>query len=195
MDAVRIETIPVPEVGPDDILCRVDATGVCTSNLKLIAQGSDHSLLGGWDLEKYPVILGEEGSLTVVDVGSAVEDVHVGERYAVQPAVDVAPMTNTERYCNAGDGMHKTVVGYTLNGMLAEYFLVPKEVRAGDCLVRLPDPDLAHFEVTLAEPRGSNGNPARRHLRGDRCRHDGPTAGGDGYAAGPEKHDRLRQTG
>jgi D-arabinose 1-dehydrogenase-like Zn-dependent alcohol dehydrogenase len=102
MDAVRIETIPVPDVGPDDILCRVDATGVCTSNLKLIAQGSDHSLLGGWDLEKYPVILGEEGSLTVVDVGSAVEDVRVGERYAVQPAVDVAPMTHTERYRNAG---------------------------------------------------------------------------------------------
>ena len=152
MDAVRIETIPVPDVGPDDILCRVDATGVCTSNLKLIAQGSDHSLLGGWDLEKYPVILGEEGSLTVVDIGSAVEDVRVGERYAVQPAVDVAPMTHTERYRNAGEGMHKTVVGYTLDGMLAEYFLVPKEVRAGDCLVRLPDPDLAHFEVTLAEP-------------------------------------------
>lgn len=40
MDALRIETIPVPEVGPDDILCRVDATGVCTSNLKLIAQGA-----------------------------------------------------------------------------------------------------------------------------------------------------------
>jgi len=152
MDALRIETIPVPEVGPDDILCRVDATGVCTSNLKLIAQGSEHSLLGGWDLERFPVILGEEGSLTVVDVGSHVTGVRVGERYAVQPAVDVPPMTHTERYRNGGAGMKKTVVGYTLDGLLAEYWLVPREVLAGDCLVPLPDPALAHFEVTLAEP-------------------------------------------
>jgi len=152
MDALRIETIPVPEVGPDDILCRVDATGVCTSNLKLIAQGSEHSLLGGWDLERFPVILGEEGSLTVVDVGSHVTGVRVGERYAVQPAVDVPPMTHAERYRNGGAGMKKTVVGYTLDGLLAEYWLVPREVLAGDCLVPLPDPALAHFEVTLAEP-------------------------------------------
>jgi threonine dehydrogenase-like Zn-dependent dehydrogenase len=152
IDALRIETIPVPEVGPEDVLCRVDATGVCTSNLKLIAQGSEHSLLGGWDLEQFPVILGEEGSLTVVKVGSEVTGIEVGDRYAVQPAVDVAPMTHTERYRDGGVGMKKTVVGYSLDGMLAEYFLVPREVFAGECLVPLPDLNLAHFEVTLAEP-------------------------------------------
>lgn len=153
MDSVRLDTVPVPEVGPRDVLCRVDATGVCTSNLKLIAQGSEHSLLGGWDLQSFPVILGEEGSLTAVKVGSEVSsDFHVGQRFAVQPAVDVHPMAHRERYRNAAVGMNKTVVGYSLHGMLAEYFIVPEEVFAGECLIPLPDAGLAHFEVALAEP-------------------------------------------
>jgi threonine dehydrogenase-like Zn-dependent dehydrogenase len=153
MDSVRLDSVPVPEVGPRDVLCRVDATGVCSSNLKLIAQGSEHSLLGGWDLQNFPVIMGEEGSLTAVKVGSEVgSDFRVGQRFAVQPAVDVPPLAHRERYRDGALSMNKTVVGYSLDGMLAEYFLVPEEVFAGECLVPLPDEDLAHFEVALAEP-------------------------------------------
>lgn len=153
MDNLRLDTVPVPQVGPRDVLCRVDATGVCTSNLKLVAQGAEHSLLGGWDLANFPVILGEEGSLTAVKVGSDVAgEFEVGQRFAVQPAVDVQPMANQERYLNGVADMKKTVVGYSLNGMLADYFIVPIEVFAGQCLVPLPDDKLAHFEVTLAEP-------------------------------------------
>ena len=41
---LRVETIPVPEPNQDQLLVRVDAAGVCASNLKVIAQGSDHTL-------------------------------------------------------------------------------------------------------------------------------------------------------
>jgi threonine dehydrogenase-like Zn-dependent dehydrogenase len=153
LENVRMDTVPVPAVGPKDILCRVDATGVCTSNLKLIAQGGDHSLLAGWDVARHPVILGEEGSLTVVAVGSEVSrDISLGQRFAVQPAADVPPILHRERYRDGARGMRKTVVGYSLDGMLADYFLVPPEVLAAQCLVPLPSDELAHFEVTLAEP-------------------------------------------
>lgn len=162
---VRMDTVPVPAVGPADVLCRVDATGVCTSNLKLIAQGGDHSLLGGLDIERFPVTLGEEGSLTVVAAGEDVaETFPVGRRYAVQPAADVPPIRHKERYRNDGQGMRKTVVGYSLDGMLADYFLVPPEILAADCLVPLPSDDLGHFEVTLAEPMACVHKSQEKHV-------------------------------
>ena len=84
--------VPVPQPGPNQLLCRVDAAGVCTSILKIISQGNKHTYINGWDLEKNPVILGDEGSVTVAKVGDNLTSKYKpGERYAVQPAVDVAP--------------------------------------------------------------------------------------------------------
>jgi NADPH:quinone reductase-like Zn-dependent oxidoreductase len=57
---LRVEEIPVPQPGDDQLLVRVDAAGVCASNLKLIAQGSDHTFINGWDLARFPIQLGDE---------------------------------------------------------------------------------------------------------------------------------------
>ena len=65
-DNLAVTTLPVPEIGPDQLLARVDAAGVCTSILKLVAQGPDHTFINGWDMHKWPVILGDEGSVTLV---------------------------------------------------------------------------------------------------------------------------------
>ena len=71
---------------------RVDAAGVCTSNLKLITQGEEHVFLNGCDLRSFPVILGDEGVLTVVRVGKKLRDRYIpGQRFAVQPVADVPP--------------------------------------------------------------------------------------------------------
>src|SRR6185295_8164735 len=66
---LRVETIPVPEPNADQLLVRVDAAGVCASNLKLIAQGSDHPFINGWDLTQFPIQLGDEGCVTVTTAG------------------------------------------------------------------------------------------------------------------------------
>lgn len=63
----------VPEPGPRQLLARVDAAGMCTSLLKLIDQGSGHSLLQGWDVERHPLILGDEGVVTIVRVGETMK--------------------------------------------------------------------------------------------------------------------------
>ena len=60
---LTVKEMAVPEVGPDQLLARVDAAGVCTSILKLIDQGPRHSYLNGWDMERWPLVLGDEGSL------------------------------------------------------------------------------------------------------------------------------------
>jgi D-arabinose 1-dehydrogenase-like Zn-dependent alcohol dehydrogenase len=83
---LRLEQIPVPQVGENQLLARVDAAGVCTSILKIIAQGSDHTYINGWDLHRWPVILGDEGSVTLVKIGKNLQNQYkLGQRFAIQP--------------------------------------------------------------------------------------------------------------
>lgn len=152
---LEIREVPVPEPGPDQLLARVDAAGVCTSNLKIVAQGEDHSHIGGWDLRKWPIILGDEGAVTLVRVGGNLQDLYsVGQRVAIQPAVGVPPILHRERYRNNAQGLHRCAVGYTLPGHLAQYILIQEEVLAGRCLLPLPDADLPYFAVSMGEPIG-----------------------------------------
>jgi len=150
---VRIDEVPVPEPGPDQALARVDAAGVCTSNLKLMAQAEDHTYINGWDMAKWPIILGDEGAVTLVKVGERLRGRYEpGQRYAIQPAVDSPPILYRERYRDQARGMNKCAVGYTLPGHLAQFILIQEEVFAAECLIPLPDSDLAHFAVSMAEP-------------------------------------------
>ena len=150
---VAVREVPTPQPGPNQLLARVDAAGVCTSILKIVAQGAAHTYFNGWDPVKFPVILGDEGSVTIAQVGSNLTDRYkVGQRFAVQPAVDVGPINHRERYKNNAAGMTKTAVGYTLGGNLAEYILIGEEVLEGQCLLPLPDPKLPYFAVSMGEP-------------------------------------------
>jgi len=150
---INVREIGVPEPGPKQLLARVDAAGVCTSILKIISQGQDHKYLYGWDPVKWPLIMGDEGSLTIVKVGSELQNKYkVGQRCGLQPAVDTRPINHLERYENNGEGVEKMGVGYTLPGQLAEYVLIQEEIMEGHCLVPLKDDSIPNFAVSMAEP-------------------------------------------
>jgi L-iditol 2-dehydrogenase len=70
---VRLEEVPVPEIGPGEILVRVHTCGICGTDLKKIASGS-HSA---------PRIFGHETSGVVAKVGEGVQKFSVGERVVV----------------------------------------------------------------------------------------------------------------
>lgn len=149
---LKVAKVPVPAIGPDQLLARVDAAGVCTSILKLIAQGPDHTFIRGWDMARHPVILGDEGAITLVQVGENLSDKYrPGQRFAVQPAVDTDPINHRDRYTDVAN-MHKCAVGYTLGGHLAQYLVVQEEVLKADCMLPLPDETLPYFAVSMAEP-------------------------------------------
>jgi len=67
---VRVETIPVPEIGPGEVLVKIHTCGICGTDLKKIHIGS-HST---------PRIFGHEMSGTVVRVGDDVSSFAVGDR-------------------------------------------------------------------------------------------------------------------
>ena len=70
---VRLEEVPVPEIGPGEILVRVHTCGICGTDLKKIASGS-HSA---------PRIFGHETAGVVAKVGEGVRKFSVGERVVV----------------------------------------------------------------------------------------------------------------
>src|ERR1700686_858137 len=70
---VRLETVPVPQIGRGEILVKVHTCGICGTDLKKIATGS-HSA---------PRIFGHETSGTVAAIGAGVTEFAAGDRVMV----------------------------------------------------------------------------------------------------------------
>src|SRR2546423_12869744 len=70
---VRLETVPVPEIGPGEVLVRVHTCGICGTDLKKISTGS-HSP---------PRIFGHETAGQIVATGEGVNKFKVGDRVMV----------------------------------------------------------------------------------------------------------------
>src|SRR6187402_889225 len=82
------EEVPVPSYGPDELLVRQDACGLCFSDTKVIALGPNHPRLTGRDMTQNPVTLGHEVAVTVVGVGDNRKgQFAIGERFVLQADV------------------------------------------------------------------------------------------------------------
>ncbi len=141
LDSLRVEEVDVPKHGPDELLIRQDACGLCFSDTKVIALGKDHPRMVGRDLASNPVTLGHEVSCTVIGVGAELEGrFSLGDRFIVQ-----------------ADVFYKGVsmaYGYAISGGLAEYSIIPKAMIDGDegCyLLPLAASD-GYVETALVEP-------------------------------------------
>ena len=94
---LRIETIRVADLGPNDIRVHVAVGGICGSDLHYF----NHGGFGAIRL-KEPMILGHEIAGTVEAVGPAVQRVKAGDRVAVSPSRPC----NHCRYCLEGRQNH-----------------------------------------------------------------------------------------
>ncbi|HWE87781.1 MAG TPA: zinc-dependent dehydrogenase [Terracidiphilus sp.] len=130
---MRIETVPVPAIGPSELLVRVATCGICGTDLKKIHYGS-HSA---------PRIFGHEMSGTIVAVGEGVTNYLLGQRVVVHHHVPC----NECYYCRKGTPAQcplykKTGVtaGFEPSGGgFAEYIRVMSFVVANGGVVRIPD--------------------------------------------------------
>jgi L-iditol 2-dehydrogenase len=136
---IRIEEMPKPKIGPDELLVRVMACGIC---------GSD--VMEWYRIKKAPRVLGHEMTGLIEEVGENVKNFKVGDRVFVSHHVPC----NKCRYCL--DSRH--TVCETLHstnfdpGGFAEFVRVPKiNVEFGTFL--LPD-EISFEEGTLIEPLG-----------------------------------------
>ena len=134
---VRLEEMPVPSIGPGELLVRVMASGLC---------GSD--VMEWYRIKKAPLVLGHEIAGEIAGVGKGVDHFKVGNRVFVSHHVPCG----TCRYCLSG---HHSVCD-TLRqthfdpGGFAEYIRVPKiNVELGTFL--LPQ-EVSFEEGSFIEP-------------------------------------------
>jgi L-iditol 2-dehydrogenase len=73
VDDLRIETLPVPRIGPNELLVKVAACGVCPTDIKKIKFGSVPP----------PRVFGHETAGTIVRLGALVRRFRLGERVAL----------------------------------------------------------------------------------------------------------------
>lgn len=134
---VRVEEMPVPQIGPGELLVRVKASGIC---------GSD--LMEWYRLKKSPLVLGHEITGEIVEIGEGVEDYKAGERVFVSHHVPC----NTCRYClNNQHTVCKTLQSTNYDpGGFAQYIRVPR-INVDRGIFRLPD-EISDEEGTLIEP-------------------------------------------
>ena len=136
---VRIEELPVPKIGPEELLVKVIASGIC---------GSD--VMEWYRIKKAPLVLGHEIAGTIEKVGSSVTQFNVGDRVFVSHHIPC----NTCHYCLGGnhtvcETLHTT--NYDPGGF-AQFIRVPAlNVDRGVFL--LPE-ELSYEEGAFIEPLG-----------------------------------------
>ncbi|MEW6143323.1 MAG: zinc-dependent dehydrogenase [Chloroflexota bacterium] len=137
---VRLEERPKPQIGPGEVLVRIEASGIC---------GSD--VMEWYRRGKAPLILGHEVAGTVAEVSDGVKDWKVGDRVVASHHVPCGRC----HYCRTG---HETACETLLSktkfdpGGFCEFTrLFPINVEKG--LFHLPD-NLTYEEGTFAEPLG-----------------------------------------
>jgi len=134
---VRIEEMPVPEINDNELLVRVQSSGIC---------GSD--VMEWYRIKKAPRVLGHEMSGDIIEVGKNVKKYKIGDRVFVSHHVPC----NTCRFClndqhTLCDTLHSTNF---YPGGFAEYLKVP-EVNVDRGVFPLPM-EMSYDEGAFIEP-------------------------------------------
>jgi len=141
LESLHLAEVPTPKPGAGELLCRIDAAGLCFSDIKILTLGSEHPRIAGRDLKKDPVVMGHEVALTVVGIGEGLEaSHHLGDRFVVQADIFYQ-----------GQGL---AFGYALPGALEQYVLIGKEILQGDegSYIIPVEPTTGDAEAALSEP-------------------------------------------
>jgi len=159
-DELRLNTAkPVIDPGPHQLLARVEVTGLCFSDLKLLKQFSGHArkspICEGIDaaalgeMPNYvpggkPAVPGHETVVRIVEIGPGVTRHKAGERFLVQTDYRWLPTASSN-----------AAFGYNFEGALQEYVLFDERVitspEGESMLIPVPE-DLSGSALALVEP-------------------------------------------
>ena len=116
---LSMENVPVPEIGPDDVLVRVRKTGVCGTDVHI------------WNWDEWaaktvpvPLVIGHEFAGEIVELGRNVTDLHLGQRCSGEGHL----IGRTSRQSRAGKfhlDPETRGIGVNEQGAFAEYLRLP----------------------------------------------------------------------
>ncbi len=138
---LRLENLPRPKPGPGEVLLKIATVGTCGSDVHYYVEGRI-----GNQVVTEPITMGHEFSAWVAELGAGVEDVHVGQLVAVEPAIACKAC----EFCRHG---HPNLCPNVIfcgtppvDGVFAEYACLPAE----NCFP-LP-PEFGPVEGAMLEP-------------------------------------------
>jgi L-idonate 5-dehydrogenase len=142
---IRVEEWDQPVLGPDQVRIRFGAGGICGSDLHYYFEGR----VGDFVVRE-PFVLGHEMAGDIVELGSAVEDLEVGQRVTVNPSLACGDC----RFCRMERENHCENMRFLGSASLMPHvqgaFQELLTVRASQCFVV---PDRLSYEVAAcAEP-------------------------------------------
>ncbi|MBL7221352.1 MAG: alcohol dehydrogenase catalytic domain-containing protein [Phycisphaerae bacterium] len=141
---VRVEQIPVPVCGAEEVLVKIEACAVCGSDLKTSKVGNPRM--------KEATVLGHEFCAVVTEIGpdAHADDLKVGDRIVMATSVGCGECM----YCRRGWRnlcRNTRPMGFFYNGGMAEYTIIPAAALVGGHVVKVPD-GIAPEHAALAEP-------------------------------------------
>jgi len=134
---MEIREVPIPEPGYGEALIRVEACGICGTDLKIYDDGFTYYP---------PVIVGHEFSGSIAKLGEGVKGWNIGDRLVSEQHTKACGVC---RYCLTGKRHlcpEKRSPGYGVDGAFAEYIKVPASL-----LHRIPE-GVSYEEAALVEP-------------------------------------------
>ena len=142
---MRVETVPVPKIGPGELLIKIATCGICGTDLKKIHMGS-HSA---------PRIFGHEMAGIVVEAGAGVTGFSVGDRVMSFHHVPCGECYYCRKQTPAQCPLYKktgATAGFEPSGGgFAEYVRVMDFVVANGGVVHIPD-DVPFEQAAFVEP-------------------------------------------
>jgi L-iditol 2-dehydrogenase len=139
---LHVQDVPKPSIRPNEVLVRVQAVGICGSDV--------HGMDGSSGRRIPPIVMGHEASGIIAEVGSEVKNWSVGDRVTFDSTVYVLDDWYSRRgQYNLSDG--REVVGvstpdFKRNGAFAEYVAIPQHI-----LYAVPD-NVSFTQAALVEP-------------------------------------------
>lgn len=143
IEDIRVEKIPVPRIGDDEVLLRVKASFICGTDVRFFKSGKPGS-------SDEPLVAGHEIAGIIEETGLKVSEYQAGQRVGVAPnygcgVCDICISGNTQM-CKQSEAL-----GVSVDGGFAEFMRIPAAaVRQGNIT---PIGDSVSFEeAALAEP-------------------------------------------
>ncbi|PKM51630.1 MAG: alcohol dehydrogenase [Firmicutes bacterium HGW-Firmicutes-7] len=137
-EKVEIRDIEIPKIKNDEVLIKVKTVGVCGSDL--------HLFKGTHPFRKPPAILGHEVAGDIIEVGSNVKNLKIGDKVTVEPHIGCGECEFCKQDLINLCISKKTPGTPSWNGTFAEYFNAPEKV------VHKINDKISYEMATLVEP-------------------------------------------
>ncbi len=145
-EGIEILDLPMPQIKPNEVLVKVYACGICGTDLGIYEWRPADRFSGGKAIE-LPKVIGHEPSGVVIEVGSQVKDIKVGDRICARGWGGCGEC----EYCRLGHFnfcLRSKNIGQLADGAMAEYVAMPFFN-----LSKIPD-RLSLEEAAIIEPLG-----------------------------------------